>query len=364
MKNQTLNASSTALVESIEGSFSSIVSSSVEFCTRSIPTPPPTIHGILNAASTMILSAPSKGYKTWTLIDLAICLASGSDWLTYKTTPSRVLYLNFELKPLIAQQRVNSILAARKISPLSDLHIGELRGRASDIAEVECLIQLAVRRLGINVVIIDPWYSLCANSNVEENSNTQQAALLSRIEALAASYGVSVIIAHHFAKGKAANKSSSDRGAGAGVLSRWPDVIATLTDHAQAGCSTLEFTLRDFAAVSNLVLAWQFPLWQPNPTLDPSRLRRSNRNSDSSRLTSVLRDGMTSAIWCKQTGLAETTFRHQRDRLLESGAVVKRENQFFFAQPAQIEAIGRRAPRPDLQLANSTGAIRVEGLGL
>jgi RecA-family ATPase len=55
------------------------------------------IEGLLKQKRIMVLGAASKIGKTWTLVNLAISIASGQPWLGCNTTKGKVLYLNFEL---------------------------------------------------------------------------------------------------------------------------------------------------------------------------------------------------------------------------------------------------------------------------
>jgi RecA-family ATPase len=43
--------------------------------------------------------------KTWILMDLALSIATGQEWLGYKTRKGRVFYVNFELKRQTFQKR-------------------------------------------------------------------------------------------------------------------------------------------------------------------------------------------------------------------------------------------------------------------
>ena len=66
----------------------------VDFLAMDYPEPEPTIEGLLDKGSKMILSGGSKTRKTWILTHLAICIASGSSWWGFNTTRGRVLYIN------------------------------------------------------------------------------------------------------------------------------------------------------------------------------------------------------------------------------------------------------------------------------
>ena|SRR5579872_410161 len=63
---------------------------------RKLP-PPQIIEGVLHQGCKMILGGTSKSNKSWCLLELAMCVASGQPWWGRRTTKSKVLYINFEL---------------------------------------------------------------------------------------------------------------------------------------------------------------------------------------------------------------------------------------------------------------------------
>ena len=64
--------------------------------------PEDVIEGILHRGGKMVLGGATKSYKTWTLIDLAVSVASGAEWFSgYPTKRGRVLYVNLEIRESI-----------------------------------------------------------------------------------------------------------------------------------------------------------------------------------------------------------------------------------------------------------------------
>src|SRR5438067_270732 len=52
----------------------------MDFIQTPLPKPPQLIHGVLDKGSKMVISGNSKGRKTWNLLHLAICVATGMAW--------------------------------------------------------------------------------------------------------------------------------------------------------------------------------------------------------------------------------------------------------------------------------------------
>ena len=70
-----------------------------------------------------MLGGGSKSFKTWTLSELAICVATGRPWLGFETTRGEVLYLNFELPAFSFEQRGRAICQAMGIAVPSNLDV-------------------------------------------------------------------------------------------------------------------------------------------------------------------------------------------------------------------------------------------------
>lgn len=59
---------------------------------------PALISGVLRQGHKMLLAGPSKAGKSFALIELALCLASGKPWLgRFECAVGKVLYVNLEV---------------------------------------------------------------------------------------------------------------------------------------------------------------------------------------------------------------------------------------------------------------------------
>src|SRR5262245_42212153 len=66
-----------------------------EFASVRHPAPPQIIQGVLHQGGKMILSGTSKSNKSWSLLDLALSVASGQPWWGRRCEKLPVGYLNF-----------------------------------------------------------------------------------------------------------------------------------------------------------------------------------------------------------------------------------------------------------------------------
>ncbi len=67
--------------------------------------PPPVVHGLLRHGSVGLLAGASKARKSWLALALAISAATGKHWLGFRVEPTRVRYIDFELKARTAAYR-------------------------------------------------------------------------------------------------------------------------------------------------------------------------------------------------------------------------------------------------------------------
>lgn len=242
------------------------------------PKPKPLILNLLDCGSRILFGGGSKTYKTWLQCDLAICLACGAPWLGFETIPTRVLYVNFELKDYYMQYRLRQIREAKEIDDsLSNLRIWNLRGHDFDRSEFTSELLKLCQADSFQMVFIDPFYKLL-RANEDENKQTDMNAVLSCFNPINKA-NVTVAFGIHFSKGNQAAKEPSDRISGAGTLVRDPDDIVTLTRHEEDGAFTLDFLIRDHPPIEPFVIQWKAPI-MVRTDLDPTNIKVSRpRNS-------------------------------------------------------------------------------------
>src|ERR1700676_2358407 len=78
-----------------------------------LPKPAELVHGILHRGSKMVIGGGSKSFKTWSLIDLAISVATGAPWWGFETEQGRVLYVNFEIQDFFFAERIWRVTEAK-----------------------------------------------------------------------------------------------------------------------------------------------------------------------------------------------------------------------------------------------------------
>ena len=275
-----------------------------DFMAEPLPDPAELIHGILHQGSKLVLGGSSKSFKTWTLLDMGISVATGSEWLGFPTSKAKVLYLNLEIQSRFMQKRIAWVRDAKGHERTPGLAIWNLRGHAADIARLAPQIIAQALREGFGLIIIDPIYKV--GGDRVENATEGVADLVNHLERIAVQTGAAIVFGAHFSKGNQASKEAMDRISGSGVFARDPDAILVFTAHEEAGAFTVEPTLRNFAPCEPFVLRWQWPLFTRDGGLDPAKLKRPKTGRESiyavSDILDVLgADELKASEWLKKT---------------------------------------------------------------
>lgn len=308
----------------------------LDFASSELPAPDTVVGGILHRGSKMVLGGGSKSFKTWTLVDLALSVASGSPWWGFDTTEGKVCYLNLEIQEYFFRRRCLDVADAKGITiPKDNLFVWNLRGHAADISSIKTQISDALKDRSLSLIIVDPIYKIMGGR--DENSAGDIASLLNQIERLAVETGAAVAFGSHFAKGNPAAKDSIDRISGSGVFARDPDSILTLTRHQEENHFVVEPVLRNFPPVAAFVVEWLHPLMSRDEGADATDLRGAKggrpRKFEPEALVAILDlNPLSKKQWMDAAvsimGMSEATFKRMVSETLNDGLVEKWGNKF------------------------------------
>lgn len=265
--------------------------------------PPQLIKGILHKGSKMVLGGGSKSYKTWSLLDLGMSVATGQPWWGFETTQSKVLYVNLELPDWSFKERIDAITAARpEMMNLKNFDVWNLRGHAVSFEKMRPAIVERIKD-GYGLIIIDPIYKVYGGR--DENSAGEMGELLNEIESLAVKTKAAVVFGAHFSKGNQAGKESIDRISGSGVFARDPDSILAMTKHEQEDTFTVDATLRNLMPIPAFCVQRVHPLMERNDNIDPKKLKKSDTRTEQYPVALLLKSlgvgELTTTEWCERT---------------------------------------------------------------
>ena len=297
---------------------------------------PVLIDGLVHRGTKIILGGGSKSYKTWTLLNMAVAVATGQNWFGRETvaTDQDVIFINFEVAHEFFLQRVRTVCKAMNTEPPSNLKIWSLRGISNDLSVI---LKALDERLdnGASLIVIDPIYKGLAGR--DENSAGDMGQLMNEVEAIVEKTGAAVAFAAHYSKGNQADKDPLDRVSGSGVFARDPDTIMGLTAHEEQNCFSVHSALRNFAGLDPFVVEWDFPLFCIREDLDANRLKKPNQKVTGTQVIDVISESMPSGIRkaelvdrCKEKfSIGKSTVYSQVKSLIYSGKVTETAGNLF-----------------------------------
>ena len=243
--------------------------------------PPLLIDGLLHQSSKAVFAGQSKTYKTWIAILSGLSVATGTDFLGRETRKGGVLYMDFELQPCFAQDRLWSVLQGKGLSvPPPNFMYWPLRGKCYDADRVLNVLEERINSIpDLAYIIADPIYKLA--SNIDENHAGSVTELLLSLERFSESTGAAILFTHHFNKsGTGANGDHMNKMSGSGSFARDPDTIMTMSRHPSVpNCLVAETTLRNMKSPDPFVIEVDPPLFALRDDVEVPVTDRSSRAS-------------------------------------------------------------------------------------
>ena len=191
--------------------------------------PEPLIDGVLRRTHKMLITGASKTGKSFLQTELAIAIAEGGEWLGFRCSQGRVLYVNLEIDEASCFHRFRDVYEALGIKErhLKNIDIWNLRGQTEAL---DTLVPKLIRRMKKQTyaaVIIDPIYKVITG---DENSASDMAKFCNQFDKICKATNAAAIYCHHHSKGAQGGKKSMDRASGSGVFGRDPDALIDLTE--------------------------------------------------------------------------------------------------------------------------------------
>jgi len=236
------------------------------------PLAPELIEGVLRKGHKMLISGSSKAGKSFLLMQLAIALTKGTEWLGFKCLKSKVLYVNLEIDKASFFNRFETIYEAMGIVPKhrKNIKYWNLRGKAMPMDKLVPKLVRKVKDGGYGAIIIDPIYKVITG---DENNASDMGAFSNQFDIICNETGAAAIYSHHHSKGAQGFKRAMDRASGSGVFARDPDAQLDMIeleleegfkldhlDNPNATAWRLESSLREFANIKPVNFWFEYPL--------------------------------------------------------------------------------------------------------
>lgn len=327
--------------------------------------PPPTEPVLLDTfdvGDKIPIIGSSKSRKSFFLLQLALMLASGRDFLFWRTAKQhRVLLIQLEVKEAHYWRRVHNLARAMGVTPemIGDrLHVASWRGHEIKPGQIRAL----ARRHHAQVIMLDPLYKLVPG---DENLAVDMKPVLAEFDQLAEETGAAVLYVHHNPKGRAGDRDARDRGAGSGVIARDFDAAIYLTDHKEDGLLVCETLLRNYAPQEPFTLEWDNGRFVSRDDIEA--VVRTSKNhkaagrtgptpTDDDALAVVAGEPLTSCLLMealRKSGFTKRAAEVARERLLKEGKLTQFSppaypKRVWFGTPAHIADLKHTWENPDM----------------
>jgi len=193
------------------------------------------VEGVIQRGANGVIAAAPRSGKSWLSLDLAIGLATGTQWLGFPVPrPIRVALLSREDPQALTGWRLKHLLAGRDVRADEDfghLYCNSRQQSASlaldSPAEMAAITaELQTRRP--EMVILDVFNVL---HGADENDQTQMRAVLAAVSRLSADLdGAAICLVHHFNKGAGDGTAAMvNRLRGSSAIAGWTQWIVGLS---------------------------------------------------------------------------------------------------------------------------------------
>ena len=160
----------------------------------SSPPKPVIDNGVLLDGTLLLLIGPPKSKKTFLTMNLALSIASGSDFSGFKVPkPKKVLYLLAEGGYYATRDRLKKMAKDKN----QNLFVGFPNYLPVNTEDGYHFLYSLVKEVNPDVLILDP---LIKFHDVDENSASQMSDVLGKIRTMMAELKLSVILVHHTGK--------------------------------------------------------------------------------------------------------------------------------------------------------------------
>ena len=225
---------------------------------------------MLHQGSKLSFGGASKGFKTWSLDNLALSVAYGLPWFGCETRRSKVLLIDLELQEAFCRRRLLTLEHALGIFQeprrLDVWNLRRIRGRPPTIAPPDRRTdrhrRLWARGCGPDLQVV--------RGRRNENAAADIAALMNALERLCSRCHAAVAFGAHYLQGQSGRQRGHRPHQRFRGFARDPDSLLNLTAHEQEDCYTLEASLRNFPQLDPFVVRWEFPLFVRDDSLDPA----------------------------------------------------------------------------------------------
>ncbi len=169
------------------------------------------VEGLISEASLCVAPGVPGGGKTYLLIDMCVCHATGTPWLSYETYAAPTLIVDEESGRRRLSGRIGAVMRARGAGADTPLYYVTLEGyNLCEDAGAARLLDV-IEQTGAKLVLVDTLAAITPGAN--ENAVEDMQPVMMRLRKIAESAGAAIVVIHHTNKVGDYRGSSSILGA-------------------------------------------------------------------------------------------------------------------------------------------------------
>ena len=279
------------------------------------------------------IAGTPKSYKSWTALEMAVSIASGTPYLGRFRVHRRgkaLVYLAEDALPAV-RERLEALASEHGVS-LDDLDLDVITASSMrlDLLRDQVRLQKTVRALAPRLLVLDPLVRI---HRADENSSAEISSLLAYLRELQRELDVAIVVVHHVRKSGASVAGQGLRGSG--DLHAWSDSALYLRRKGEEVVVTVEHR----AAPTPAPFGVRLETDQEKP-----RLRFVEASTATASATGSIERGILDALAASPGGLTRTTLRgllsvqNQRlgaalEQLAERGDIARTSHGWQLAAP-------------------------------
>ena len=198
------------------------------------------IEELWGASCVGLVGGAPKCCKSWTALEMAVSVASGTPCFGRYVVPERgkaLLYLAEDSLPVI-RERVSALAAHRGLTiDALDVHVIRVPSMRLDLPSDQARLQETARELRPKLLVLDPLVRI---HRIDENDASQVSALLSYLRGLQRELDLSVVLVHHTRKNHSPGLQAGQGLRGSGDFHAWSDSAIYLRRVREALILTIE----------------------------------------------------------------------------------------------------------------------------
>lgn len=169
------------------------------------------VKDVFHKSELVLMVGQSKAGKSLVTMAMGISIAAGVTWMGHGTEKSNVLYCNFEIAGVMAENRRNGIAREMGLTAndIRGFRLWNLAGRIDSVDDFIKRLAIKVKLTKSSVVVIDPIYILEAHAGIDENDSVAVTSLLDKLISVKTKTGCSIILVHHISSKIVSMKSYS-----------------------------------------------------------------------------------------------------------------------------------------------------------